>query len=240
MTQPRSHRLRTRRSRRIRPPQTAQDGRVSTGEAPMTLPDPHRRPPRAACQTIRRPPRGGDPQGVNQPSRRPLRGLRSRVIENPGMGDRIQRNTQIGDTRPGRREEPPAMLEPLAPRPTLRDAGAAMPDPEVRERPVRRTFTAEYKLRIVEEANAAREPGAVVALLRREGLYSSHLVEWRRLYRLGGLHNLAHPRGRLPGNPLAVENERLRRRVARLESRLGQEMLGVLAGWMVATRESAA
>src|ERR1035437_4967839 len=91
------------------------------------------------------------------------------------------------------------MLEPLAPRPTLRDAGAAMPDPEVRERPVRRTFTAEYKLRIVEEANAAREPGAVVALLRREGLYSSHLVEWRRLYRLGGLHNLAHPRGRPPG-----------------------------------------
>src|SRR5665811_1270158 len=60
----------------------------------MTLPDPHRRPPRAACQTIRRPPRGGDHQGVNQPSRRPLRGLRSRVIENPGMGDRIQRNTQ--------------------------------------------------------------------------------------------------------------------------------------------------
>ena len=114
------------------------------------------------------------------------------------------------------------MLEPLAPRPTLRDAGSAMPDPEVRERPVRRTFSAEYKLRIVEEANAAREPGAVVALLRREGLYSSHLVEWRRLYRLGGLHNLAHPRGRPPGDPLAVENERLRRRVARLEAQLGQ------------------
>jgi hypothetical protein len=61
----------------------------------MTLPDPHRRPPRAACQTIRRPPRGGDHQGVNQPSRRPLRGLRSREIENPGMGDRIQRNTHL-------------------------------------------------------------------------------------------------------------------------------------------------
>ena len=112
------------------------------------------------------------------------------------------------------------MLEPVAPRPTVRDAGAGMPDPEVRERPVRRTFTAEYKLRIVEEANAAREPGAVVALLRREGLYSSHLVEWRRLYRLGALHNLAHPRGRPPGNPLSTENERLRRRVARLEGRL--------------------
>jgi len=112
------------------------------------------------------------------------------------------------------------MLEPLAPRPAVGQAGPAMPDPEVRERPVRRTFTAGYKLRIVEEANAAREPGAVVGLLRREGLYSSHLVEWRRLYRLGALHNLAHPRGRPPGNPLSVENERLRHRVARLEARL--------------------
>ena len=65
-----------------------------------------------------------------------------------------------------------------------------------------------------------REPGAVVGLLHREGLYSSHLVEWRRLYRLGALHNLAHPRGRPPGNPLSVENERLRHRVARLEARL--------------------
>jgi transposase-like protein len=55
-----------------------------------------------------------------------------------------------------------------------------MPDPEVRERPVRRRFTAEYKRRIVEEANAAAESGAVGALLRREGLYSSHLVEWRQ------------------------------------------------------------
>jgi hypothetical protein len=66
----------------------------------MTLLDPHCRRPRAACQTIRRPPRGGDHQGVNQPSRRPLRGLRSRVIENPGMGDRIQRNTQSMPPRP--------------------------------------------------------------------------------------------------------------------------------------------
>jgi transposase len=69
------------------------------------------------------------------------------------------------------------MLEPLAPRALVGHA-APMPDPEVRERPVRRRFSAEYKGRIVEEANAASEPGAVGALLRREGLYSSHLVEW--------------------------------------------------------------
>jgi transposase len=76
------------------------------------------------------------------------------------------------------------MLEPLAPRPLVGHA-VPMPDPEVRERPVRRRFSAEYKRQIVEEANAAAEPGAVGALLRREGLYSSHLVEWRRLYRPG-------------------------------------------------------
>jgi len=85
-----------------------------------------------------------------------------------------------------------------------------MPDPEVPERPARRRFTAEYKLRIVEEANAATEPGAVGALLRREGLYSSHLVDWRRQYRLGALSSLARPRGRPKPHPLAAENEQLR------------------------------
>jgi transposase-like protein len=95
-----------------------------------------------------------------------------------------------------------------------------MPDPEVPERPVRRRFSAEYKLRIVEEANAATEPGQVGALLRREGLYSSHLVDWRRQYRLGALSHLARPRGRPKPNPLAAENERLRRQNKRLEHRL--------------------
>ena len=87
------------------------------------------------------------------------------------------------------------MLEPLAPRPRLGDP-EPMPDPEVPERPARRRFTAEYKLHIVEEANALTEPGAIGALLRREGLYSSHLVDWRRQYRLGALSSLARPRGR--------------------------------------------
>ncbi len=111
------------------------------------------------------------------------------------------------------------MLEPLAPRALVGHA-APMPDPEVRERPLRRTFTAAYKLRIVEEANAVSEPGAVGALLRREGLYSSHLVEWRRLYRAGALSGLARPRGRPAPNPLAAENDRLRSVIDRLEARL--------------------
>ena len=111
------------------------------------------------------------------------------------------------------------MLEPLAPRPAASHAGP-MPDPEVPERSARRRFTAEYKLRIVEEANAAVEPGQVGALLRREGLYSSHLVDWRRQYRLGALRSLARPRGRPKPHPLAVENEQLRRQVGRLSTRL--------------------
>ena len=111
------------------------------------------------------------------------------------------------------------MLQPLAPRPPLGDAGR-MPDPEVSARPTRRRFTAEYKLRIVEEANALAASGAIGALLRREGLYSSHLVDWRRQYRLGALSNLARPRGRPRPNPLAAENEQLRRANARLSQRL--------------------
>ncbi len=55
-----------------------------------------------------------------------------------------------------------------------------IPDPAVPERPVRRRFTAEYKLRILREADACSEPGRLGALLRREGLYSSHLGTWRR------------------------------------------------------------
>ena len=54
------------------------------------------------------------------------------------------------------------------------------PDPEVTERAKRRRFTAEYKLRILHEADACRGDGDLGALLRREGLYSSHLSTWRR------------------------------------------------------------
>ncbi len=111
------------------------------------------------------------------------------------------------------------MVEPLAPRQAASHAGP-MPDPEVPERPTRRRFTAEYKLRIVEEANALTEPGAIGALLRREGLYSSHLVDWRRQYLLGALRSLARPRSRPKPHPLATESEQLRRQVGRLSTRL--------------------
>jgi hypothetical protein len=55
-----------------------------------------------------------------------------------------------------------------------------LPDPEVEARPRRRTFTGEYRAKVLAECDAAEEPGAIGAILRREGLYASHLVDWRR------------------------------------------------------------
>ena len=94
-----------------------------------------------------------------------------------------------------------------------------MPDPEVPERPVRRRFSAEYKLDILAQIDAA-EPGGIGAILRREGLYSSHLVDWRRARDRGALEALARPSGRPRPNPLAKEVERLTRQNTRLEQRL--------------------
>jgi transposase len=100
---------------------------------------------------------------------------------------------------------------------------ASRPDPEVVAKPKRRTFTAEYKQRILQEAElAAAIPGGVGALLRREGLYSSHLVTWRRERQAGILEALKpRKRGRRSErNPLAEENQKLRRQVGQLTEKL--------------------
>ena len=68
------------------------------------------------------------------------------------------------------------------------------PDPEVPERAKRRYFSAQYKLRVLEDADACQDPGEVGALLRREGLYSSQLTAWRRARREGSLQELSKPR----------------------------------------------
>ncbi len=101
---------------------------------------------------------------------------------------------------------------------------APAPDSEVPERAKRRRFSAQYKLRILEEAEACRAPGEVGALLRREGLYSSQLTAWRRARREGSLQALAKPRGPQGRrrDPVARENERLRQENARLQRRLAQ------------------
>lgn len=94
------------------------------------------------------------------------------------------------------------------------------PDPEVVERPRRRVFTAAYKAAILDELDHNTAPGATGELLRREGLYSSHIVDWRRLRAAGGLQALGRPRGPRPADPLVAENERLRGQVERLRTRL--------------------
>ena len=101
---------------------------------------------------------------------------------------------------------------------------AAIPDPEVAAHPKRRRFSAAYKVRIVEEAEACTEPGAVGALLRREGLYSSQLSKWRELYRTGALRALSDDkRGRkATKHPLEDECARLRKHNERLAHRLEQ------------------
>jgi transposase len=106
----------------------------------------------------------------------------------------------------------------------LRPVPALAPDPEVTERPRRRSFTADFKRRLVEEADDCREPGAIGALLRRHGLYSSHLVDWRAQYRQGALRGLTpRPRGPKPQkNPLVDRVAKLEREKARLERRLRQ------------------
>jgi transposase len=96
---------------------------------------------------------------------------------------------------------------------------AASLDSEVIARPKRRTFTAEYKQRILQEAEAAAAtPGGVGALLRREGLYSSLLAYWRR-ERANGILEALTPQKRGPKskrNPLQEENLKLQRQNARL------------------------
>ena len=99
-------------------------------------------------------------------------------------------------------------------------SGRSAPGPELVERPRRRTFTAAYKLEVVREAEACTRPGEIGALLRREGLYNSHLVAWRRQREEGALKALARARGRKKPNPLEADNARLRRRVERAEAEL--------------------
>ena len=102
---------------------------------------------------------------------------------------------------------------------------ATDPDPEVPAKVQRRRFTAEYRLRILKQADACKKPGELGALLRREGLYSSLLTNWRRQREQGALREM---RGRRRGprprpvdprvKPLEAENRRLQRKLQRAET----------------------
>ena len=124
----------------------------------------------------------------------------------------VQQNTPLegGSQRSG---EPPSR------------GGSSIPDPEVTPRAKRRTFTAKYKLRIVEAAKSCKDPGELGALLRKEGLYSSHLASWRKLYERGALKELSDiKRGRKkdPNRESRLALEKLEREIQRLRKKLWQ------------------
>ena len=114
-------------------------------------------------------------------------------------------------------------------------APPARPDPEVVAKPKRRRFTAEYRLRILEEAGRCTEPGEVGRLLRREGLYSSHLTSWRKARRSGALRGLtSKKRGAKPKarNPLEVKVARLEKELHKAHTILDvQEKVAGLLGF---------
>jgi transposase-like protein len=135
-----------------------------------------------------------------------------------------------------------------------RPGGAAavsvLPDPEVAAKPTRRRFSAEYKLQILRETESQREPGAIGALLRREGLYSTHLSAWRRERERGALETLrARRRGRKPDPTqelrqqiaaLEAETQRLQERLRQAEVIIAaQKKLSEILGVAGPTRESA-
>ena len=120
-------------------------------------------------------------------------------------------------------------------------AAIVHPDPEVVAKAKRRKFTAAYKQQILAKADAVSEHGGIGALLRREGLYSSTLVSWRR-ERNTSVRQGLEPRKRGPkskGNPFAEENQKLQRANDRLTEQLRkaeliidvQKKVGTLLGW---------
>jgi transposase len=100
--------------------------------------------------------------------------------------------------------------------------GVSTTDPELAPRAVRRKFTAQYKLGVLTEVEACTRPGEVGALLRREGLYTSHLTHWRKQRDAGALQALGRPRGRPkgPGPSQAAALGKLRLRAERAEAQL--------------------
>ncbi len=107
--------------------------------------------------------------------------------------------------------------------PSADGGDAHAPDPEVLPRAERRQYTAQYKLCILEEVERCTERGQIGALLRREGLYSSHLSTWRRQRAEGQLQALSpQKRGRKVQEVGVEELTRLQRENERLRARLEQ------------------
>jgi transposase len=139
-----------------------------------------------------------------------------------GMEEVVAGGTEGGRSPTG---VPPATAAVAATGRPATGNGKPIPDPAVLEKPVRRRFAAEYKLRILHEADRCTASGQLGALLRREGLYSSLLSTWRQQRDEGTLAGLTPKRrGRKanPDAPLIAENLRLTRETQRLAAKLRQ------------------
>jgi transposase len=162
-------------------------------------------------------------------------------VKNNGMSSASPTVSPAAERREDERSETArstAAGETVAPQPPA----PPRPNPEVVADARRRSFTGEYKQRILAELDAAAaQPGAIGALLRREGLYSSHLATWRRERQAGILKGLT-PLKRGPKskrNPLDEDNQKLRRENQRLTEELRkaaividvQKKVGALLGW---------
>ena len=103
-----------------------------------------------------------------------------------------------------------------------------VPDPRVPERAKRRSYSAKYKAEILAEYDRLDRDGRG-ALLRREGLYSSLISEWRKQASKGALEALGRTKGRPPADPVERENARLRAEVAKLQAELAtsRRVIGV-------------
>lgn len=119
-----------------------------------------------------------------------------------------------------------------------------LPDPEVLDKARRRQFTADYKRRILAEADTTQESGAIGALLRREGLYSSHLTHWRRQRDRGLVPCRRGPKSQRDPlfdevRKLKLENGQLTQRLARAELIIDvQKKVSSLLGIPLATVDS--
>ena len=147
-----------------------------------------------------------------------MNGLHGNAVVGVGEGHGLAQSAEWGDGSGGAGGNGRGGLAPMPSEPV------AIPDPEVEARPKRRRFPAAYKARLVEESEGCTESGAIGALLRREGLYSSQLSKWRAQYRTGALDALRDDkRGRKPTrHPLEDEVARLRKQNERLAGRLEQ------------------
>jgi transposase-like protein len=163
-------------------------------------------------------------------------------VKNNGMSSTSPTVLPAAERRGDERRETPrstAAGNTVAPEPL---AATPRPNPEVVADARRRSFTGEYKQRILAELDsAAAQPGAIGALLRREGLYSSLVATWRRERQAGILKGLTpHKRGpKSKRKPLEEDNQKLRRENQRLTEELRkaaividvQKKVGALLGW---------